>query len=354
MIDFESKRSKFKELINKIKMYNIDVFNNKIIIDNVRFGNYMSDILYIKNIVDKIEIVTVEYLPARLFDKLIDLSEQIEALFKKIMDYDTVQYITGIEDDYSNDFITIIEDIQHHIIPILSFNFILKKEYDQMLLDLKSLNNEFDNFIFKSNELLASQNSMFNNNFDNHTFELKKIVEKGEKEVTKIKKLLEAAKASISEKTIKDYQKIFDKEAEDHAKAAVSWIKRIYWLGGTFTVLLIAAIISVAFIELDQNQYIQLSISKIALFTFLIYLLTFSVKNYKSQMHNSILFKQKSNALATFEVFYDSSDEKIKNAVLILSSNAIFEKHNSAYSTMENEKEPVNSIIDIMKEILKK
>ena len=86
----------------------------------------------------------------------------------------------------------------------------------------------------------------------------------------------------------------------------------------------------------------------------LFYGLTICSRNYRAQAHNYIINKNKQNALSTFETFVNaSSNEEIRNAVLLQTTKAIFSNPQSGYLKEDGSSDDSAHIIEIIKDVSK-
>lgn len=77
-------------------------------------------------------------------------------------------------------------------------------------------------------------------------------------------------------------------------------------------------------------------------------------RNYRAQAHNYIINKNKQNALSTFETFVNaSSNEEIRNAVLLQTTKAIFSNPKSGYLKEDGSSDDSAHIIEIIKDVSK-
>ena len=86
----------------------------------------------------------------------------------------------------------------------------------------------------------------------------------------------------------------------------------------------------------------------------LFYILVICSKNYRAQSHNYIINKNKQNALSTFETFVKAtSNEEIRNAVLLQTTKAIFSNPKSGYLKEDGSDDEPTQIIEIVKDMSK-
>lgn len=101
-----------------------------------------------------------------------------------------------------------------------------------------------------------------------------------------------------------------------------------------------------------ENTYdaIQLSISKVLIFSVIAYMLFLSSKNFLNHKHNAIVNKHRQNALMTHTALVEASgDEGVRDAVLLQAANCIFSPQSTGYTqTGESEASNQKSMIEIL------
>lgn len=134
------------------------------------------------------------------------------------------------------------------------------------------------------------------------------------------------------------------------------WARRILWLS-----IVIVAYSLVSFwycpIQLEEPylyHFLQAALPRFTGLVVLFYGLTICSRNYRAQAHNYIINKNKQNALSTFETFVNaSSNEEIRNAVLLQTTKAIFSNPQSGYLKEDGSSDDSAHIIEIIKDVSK-
>lgn len=177
---------------------------------------------------------------------------------------------------------------------------------------------------------------------------------------------------------IADKQLDFQFEAETNRKAARMW--------AIITGLLIVFLILILFCSLDSNTclsdiaikikkqmigngktndsltintiyftYYKFLITKIFLYSMLIYAIVFSVKNYNAQMHNKIINMHKGNALrSTLSLLNTAKSDDGNDKLLVQATQAIFSHQQTGYSGKESEPTSPNLITNVIDSASKK
>jgi hypothetical protein len=172
-------------------------------------------------------------------------------------------------------------------------------------------------------------------------------IEKKQKEMTAA---LDAVKAVAAEAGVVSNAQIFEENSGSHSGLAQRWFK------GTIAMTAITFVAAVGlFIEsfIYQPQgveaIIQHIIGKLIVLSVLSYGVFWCARNYRAHKHNQTLNKHRANALKTFKAFVSgSSDERIKDAVLLQASQACFLNRPTGYDSAEPEPQCINPVIDVI------
>lgn len=95
---------------------------------------------------------------------------------------------------------------------------------------------------------------------------------------------------------------------------------------------------------------VQLSISKILIFSVMAYMLFLSARNFLSHKHNAIVNKHRQNALMTHSALVEASGvEGVRDAVLLQAASCIFSPQPTGYTSGgENESSGQKSFVEIL------
>ena len=106
----------------------------------------------------------------------------------------------------------------------------------------------------------------------------------------------------------------------------------------------------------DAYDAIQLSISKILVFSVIAYMLFLSTKNFLNHKHNAIVNKHRQNALMTHAALVEASgDEGVRDAVLLQASSCIFSPQSTGYAQgADGELSNQKSMVEIFSHPVKK
>ena len=141
----------------------------------------------------------------------------------------------------------------------------------------------------------------------------------------------------------------FNAEYEHHKEEANKWqryaVKLAVGLGAFALISLFLH--KIPFLKpSDTYDAIQLSISKVLIFSVIAYMLFLSAKNFLNHKHNAIVNKHRQNALALVEA---SGDEGVRDAVLLQASSCIFSPQSTGYSQAgENDVSNQKSMVEIL------
>lgn len=210
--------------------------------------------------------------------------------------------------------------------------------------------------------------SEIKNYFDTHETEVNKLYKKFDDEIKELTQKKESTIKEISSLTLQlknlaqqagvsQHAIYFQGEAASHQKKAMQWVG--------LTILL--ACITICFglwghhllpnidgATLTPTYITQVLAPRATVLFILVYMIVWSAKNQKANNHNYIVNKHRQNALSTFQVFAESgSNPEVKNAILLQSTQCIFSPQNSGYSSIDNEPDISNKIIEIIKPSVK-
>ena len=151
-----------------------------------------------------------------------------------------------------------------------------------------------------------------------------------------------------AEKALKEIRKVaaeqgvtpqavhFNAEFEHHNKEADLWKDRVAWLTA---VLVLLATTSLFWHKIPllapETVYdaVQLTISKVLIFSVMAYLLFLSARNFLNHKHNAIVNKHRQNALLTHRALVEASgDEGVRDAVLLQAASCIFSPQPTGYA----------------------
>ena len=161
---------------------------------------------------------------------------------------------------------------------------------------------------------------------------------------------LAAVKEQAAEAGVSTNAQIFVREAEKHEKSARAWLKGTI---ATASVTLIAAIafLVTAFVyrPADLGAAVQYVVAKLLVLSTLSFAVFWCARHYRSQKHNETLNKHRANALMTFRAFVEgTSDERVKDAILLQASQAAFSGRPTGFDAPEKEPATINPVVEIL------
>lgn len=238
----------------------------------------------------------------------------------------------------------------------LNFNPII----DMELSDLVSLYNEYrsvlDGFLSLAigNSVAANQNRL--------DWEMQKIKNSINDYETKTTEAIDNLKILAEDITIPKYANVYSDAKKEYDKIANKWL----WVGVVLSVLLVVSIILVLYCvpiptyQLNDNPFVYIITNFSLRFTLIgifLYLLYFVGHKYNVAKHNATLYGSKSAALKSFLAFIQTtSDNEVKNAMLIAITDFIFKGNNTGY--LENDKgigdlNP-NNVMNVLSDLIHK
>lgn len=181
-------------------------------------------------------------------------------------------------------------------------------------------------------------------------------------EATKVVGEINAMKQQLSiafpDAMVQAQQKHFDDERKAHDVEAKKWLQASGGvLGGLILVALVAGVLQMpdcvgAIVKdsTDVYQHMGVVAAKVAIVSGLYYLLVVCVKNYRAHRHLAVSYEQRKNAIGTFQAFVDAADGddeeavKVRNAILLATTSAIFSPVATGYSTDQPDPTPMQAL----------
>lgn len=161
---------------------------------------------------------------------------------------------------------------------------------------------------------------------------------------------LQAVKDQAAEAGVASNAQIFLMDSNEHAGVAKKWL---FATGITSLVTLVVAVgfVAISFLYKPESTpvAIQYVISKLILLSTLFFAIFWCAKNYRSSKHNETLNKHRANALMTFKAFVEgSSEQQIKEAILLQAAQAAFVNRPTGYETQEKEAQAINPVVEVL------
>lgn len=204
------------------------------------------------------------------------------------------------------------------------------------------------------NKSLRTLNSS-KNNIENLNSNFSKL----SNEIQNISEGLEEVAKSV---TIPKYAEVYEVAKQEYDKITNKWL----WVGVVLSVLLVVSIILVLYCvpmptyQSNDNPFVYIITNFSLRFTLIgifLYLLYFVGHKYNVAKHNATLYGSKSAALKSFLAFIQTtSDNEVKNAMLIAITDFIFKGNNTGY--LENDKgigdlNP-NNVMNVLSDLIHK
>ena len=93
---------------------------------------------------------------------------------------------------------------------------------------------------------------------------------------------------------------------------------------------------------------IQLVAARLLVFGILSYSVVWAGRMYRSQAHNQVVNKHRSDALRTFETFAEAtSDAATKNVILVQATQCIFSHRPSGFGQQDNDVAPSSHMLEL-------
>ena len=161
---------------------------------------------------------------------------------------------------------------------------------------------------------------------------------------------LQAVKDQAAEAGVATNAQIFLTDSGNHAGVAKKWL--IATIVTSIITLAVAVMFVVIGFEYKPETVavaIQYVLSKLILISTLFFAIIWCSKNYRSSKHNETLNKHRANALMTFRAFVEgSSEQPIKEAILLQAAQAAFVNRPTGYETQEKDSQTINPVVEII------
>ncbi len=294
------------------------------------------------------------------FKEVVPSAQSLIDLYKRLS-------VTALE-DFPDQVLTIIKNISNSVLQIfeqiLQFSSASGNPGDKRTQLISSLNAQFPE-VFKSIHPYISYSLHRSADFqrlDSDARATLKSIEDKSALIAKqmathesdAKNVLAEIRSVAAEEGVTKQAAHFRVESELHKAEADIWQKhtaRYALLLGCFAILSLF-IHKFAFLK-PENTYdaIQLSISKILIFSVIAYMLFLSARNFLSHKHNEIVNKHRQNALMTHRALVEGSgDLGVREVVLVQAASCIFSPQSTGYAGSQSEGDSASqkSVIEIL------
>lgn len=180
------------------------------------------------------------------------------------------------------------------------------------------------------------------------TEKLKMYLSDAKKADVDIKSILDQLRTKAGSETVQDYANIFKEQAEKHSHVEIE-LKPWKWNLGAAQYWMMVAIISVVVVLLAIGNLHKLflyaetdptgvkviqHIMRIAVLSFLVYIVSFFFKQYSIAKHLYTLNKHRQNVLNSYKLFLESVDREdstIRNALMMEVAKSIYESGSTGH-----------------------
>ena len=180
----------------------------------------------------------------------------------------------------------------------------------------------------------------------------------------KAQEILKLLQVKASAESVQEYSSIFKNQALRHSNFAFKIKPFHFKLGNAEYWLIISILLILGFayfifnvntiFPIDLNQKTSIVtvelITRLLIISFVIYLVTFSFKQFNIQKHLHTLNKHRQNTLNSFKLFIESLDQGdtvTRNALMMEVAKAIYEAGQSGYISSKDGGESAPSIIEM-------
>nr|WP_320020907.1 hypothetical protein [uncultured Draconibacterium sp.] len=170
--------------------------------------------------------------------------------------------------------------------------------------------------------------------------------------------ILKELQKKVSEQTVSDYAVVFGTQAGEHKTLADKWLKTGIWISAIFIALIIICALT-NFLPTERigesgnilGYNISNIITKALIIALIIFVISFSFKQYSVNRHLQALNTQRQKALNSYKLFMASiskDDINSRNALMIQVAKAIYEPQSTGFLSEKGQQ--VNSgLVEITK-----
>lgn len=163
--------------------------------------------------------------------------------------------------------------------------------------------------------------------------------------------ILRSTRVEASATALAEHANLFSKEADGHAEAKKKWFraaKQIAWTAGGLGLANIVLV--VCLLSQEYEWSISLGLAKILFFSVVYYALVWVVRLYRAASHNEVVNKHRALALQTYKAFAKATtDEQVKEAMLLRASECIFGHQVSGFSDPGREDAGPTKLVEIVR-----
>lgn len=334
--------------VTDLRQYNLSLIKPIGFIDQNKLKSALDQLSEIRSIViEMLEINEKLKLPPPITGKITSFNNAILNFYKQIEKTETGgpdqiartkdQYLTQINQYYSQ-----------------CFN-IEKQNNTNRLIEYYSIVKSFN----QNNEEVTEEIDRIKNDFLEKIKESQEVIDNLKNNSSESESILNELKKKISSQTVSDYAIVFENEASKYKKLSENWIKTGIILSIVFVVLIIV-VASFQILPSEtysaEGDFLRYNFSnlltKLIVIAVLIFLMSFSFKQYSINKHLQTLNTHRQNALNSYQLFTKSivgDDTNSRNALMIQVAKAIYE-HTQSTGFLNEKGQNVNSgIVELTK-----
>lgn len=287
------------------------------------FSHLLLEFEFIKKCIAKLLELDLNVLSKEELNNLDSTLQGIVDIYLSLKNFDTLKNNEQVRQAYINSILSHKNTIIHQVADVYKMNTVIHENHD-VNKDAKIQLEELTNLKFEAIEIINN--------------------------ITDVR---ESIKSAAEQTGVEKHARVFLDEANYFTKEAEKWQNRLFWAIGIIGIIAIAVLLIPHKLISDSSNAavaVQFTISKIVLFSAAFYVLSIINKNYKAYKHNSIVNKHRHNALTTFETFNaGTSDDQTKNAILLQTTQAIFNNQNTGYNDVDADADMSTKVFEIFK-----
>jgi hypothetical protein len=162
---------------------------------------------------------------------------------------------------------------------------------------------------------------------------------------------LRAVQESAGKAGVTIQSQIFADEADEHRKAAQTWLKSAAGFGlAALIVTIVGLFVLRPGSTKNASDIVGYAAGRVVLLSLLLFGLGYSARQVSAHRHNEVVNRDRQNALSTFEALVTASDDvETKDAVLLEATRSIFTAQQSGYLKNETDQQSPNTILEIVR-----
>lgn len=164
------------------------------------------------------------------------------------------------------------------------------------------------------------------------------------------RRMLEGIREQAAKGVVARSAVVFAQEAKSQSKASNSWL--IATIVASVALVLLAGgslVFALWWPSTSTTQALQIGLAKIFILSGAFTVVLWCSRNYRAHRHNEVLNRHRENALNTFQLFVDgTNDSHVRDAILVQAANAAFGARSTGFDGPHHEDSAgINQVISL-------